>query len=450
MKWITLVLLTICLLNNACAQAIHEAEIEKIGKELAQQAIARKTLKLAVLDFTEGDVVTSFARNMSDELRMHMAIRNLELTIIDRAATERVIEEQRLSSGPLFDENKAAAVGKLVSADAIITGTLTKQGGSWRIAAKLISVETGAVIGGYAGWLENHPASQNELQTQYELPTEQPLSKRLTFHAESSAGVQWVNQTPAGGVGFIFSRMKYRGDAKPSRFDKGKKGLLLGLHYFAGIPVMPNHEYTLGYRMVDFYGNAVRLNSTDVYQDSYFLVQDGTSVLVSEVNSPQVNVPIQLYKAEKLRVDRLRIDLSWRCSLPVPGVNIYAETGLAYSRQFDRSTYRSSFTTPQNQEILNLELNSDFAAPELPAIVELKVAAGAERGRWGIHLEGAITTRSQNYMSPLDMFHHPNMVNWSSMQADLADDGVGEITQKSASEQWYYWLSSIIQLRYQL
>jgi len=139
MKWISLVLITICFLNNAFAQAIHEAEIERIGKELAQQAIARKTMKLAVLDFTEGDVATVFARNMSDELRIHMAIRNMELTIIDRAATERVIEEQRLSSGPLFDENKAAAVGKLVSADAIIIGTLTKQSGAWRVTAKLMS-----------------------------------------------------------------------------------------------------------------------------------------------------------------------------------------------------------------------------------------------------------------------------------------------------------------------
>ncbi|MFM9006803.1 MAG: hypothetical protein ACKOSR_15090, partial [Flavobacteriales bacterium] len=57
---------------------------------------------------------------------------------------------------------------------------------------------------------------------------------------------------------------------------------------------------------------------------------------------------------------------------------------------------------------------------------------------------------NRTYMSPLDMFHHPEMMQWSSMQADLADDGVGEITQKSSSEKWYYWLSSIIQVRYQL
>lgn len=36
------------------------------------------------------------------------------------------------------------------------------------------------------------------------------------------------------------------------------------------------------------------------------------------------------------------------------------------------------------------------------------------------------------------------------IQADLMGDGVGEITQKSMSENWYYWLSSLIQLRYQL
>jgi hypothetical protein len=450
MKRIALFLIIICFLNNAFAQAIQEAEIEMVGRELSQQAIARGTLKLAVLDFTEGDVITPYARNFSDELRILMAVSSAELTIIDRAATERVIDEQRLSSNPLFDEDKAATVGKLVSANAIITGTLISQTGRWRLTAKLISVETGAVIGGYAGWLENQVPSDPDRAQQNELPSATRPTKRLSFHAESTAGFQLVNQTPAAGVGFVFSRMKYRGDIKTSRFDKGNKGFLLGVHYFAGWPVKPNHDYTLGYRMVDSYGNAVQLNATDVYQDSYFFVQDGASVLVSGLNTPQTNVPVQLYKAENLRVDRLRIDLAWRYSIPIPALKIYAEAGLAYSRQFDRSTYRSSFVNPENDDLLNLELTDDFPAPGLPTIVELKAAIGAERGRWGIHLEGAITTRNRNYMSPLDMFHHPDMVNWSSMQADLADDGVGEITQKSASEQWYYWLSSIIQLRYQL
>jgi len=450
MKWAFLFVVMIFSLSNAIAQAIHEGELEQAGMDLAQQAKAHNSLKVALLDFAESEGITAFSRNISDELRILMALRNSELTMIDRSATERVIEEQRLSANPLFDESKAATLGKLLSADAIITGTLLKQAGRWRLTVKLISVETGAVIGGYANWLENHPSDTNEMLEQYELPSDAPSAKRISLHAEPSAGLLFVNQTAAVGVGLVVSRLTYRGDAKLSRFVKGKKGFLFGLHYYSGLTVQPNHNYTLGYRVVDFYGNAVQLNETDVYQDGYFLVRDDATVVVSGVNTPQENVSIRLWKPESLRVDRLRMDMSWRYSIPFSELNIYTEIGLAYSRQFDRSTYRSTYTTAQNNDGLLMELSSDVSAPELPAIFEFKTGIGAERGRWGIHLEGAVTTRNSNYMSPLDMFHHPNMLNWNSMVTDLADDGVGEITQKSASEQWYYWLSSVIQLRYQL
>jgi hypothetical protein len=53
-------------------------------------------------------------------------------------------------------------------------------------------------------------------------------------------------------------------------------------------------------------------------------------------------------------------------------------------------------------------------------------------------------------MSPLDMFHHPNMTSWPNVQVDLENKGIAEITSQSASQNWFYWFSSIVQLRYQL
>jgi hypothetical protein len=432
------------------ATSQYTNSIELISKEIAAQASARQVSKLVILDITEGNVVSEYARSLSEELRIHMAINNASMVIIDRSVTEKIMDEQRLASSPLFDQSSAVSLGKLASADAILMGSLTTVAGENRIALKLVNTETGAVIGGYAGRLESDVHPMDEDQSAYALPTNAPPAKRLSFHAESSAGLQFVNQSAALGTGFNISRMKYRGDEKTSRFEKGKKGFLLGIHYFVGLPVKPNHDYTLGYRMVDNYGNAIRVNQTDIYQDSYFLIRDDADAIVTIDNSFQAAVPFQFYKAQSVRVDRLRIDLAWRYSILVNDVRCYAEIGLAYSRQFDRSKYSSVFVSRANEQVLNLDLTDNFSAPGLPAIVEVKTAVGAERGRWGLHLEGAITTRNRTYMSPLDMFHHPDLTQWSSMQADLADDGVGEITQKSASENWYYWLSSVIQLRYQL
>ena len=137
MKSMLLYLFLFCCIHSFSAQSVSDSDIDLLSAELSKQAISRNTLKLAVLDFTESNAVTDFALAVSEELRIHMAVNNASLTIIDRAATEQVMEEQRLSSSPLFDENKAASLGKLVSADAIVTGTIIRQGGSWRVTASV-------------------------------------------------------------------------------------------------------------------------------------------------------------------------------------------------------------------------------------------------------------------------------------------------------------------------
>lgn len=448
MKSCVLLLIAFCCVSASYSQASYDADIELLSKELSQQAIARGTLRVAVLDFTEGETVTDFSLSLSEELRIHMAVRNSELTIVDRAATERVMEEQRLSSSPLFDENKAATLGKLVSADAIVTGTLIRQGGSWRVTAKLISVVTGAVIGGYSANLKN--SVFNDGQGGNELPAEAKPPKQIGFHAEANAGLLFVNQTVAPSVGFTFSRLTYRGELHKSRLTKGKKGFTIGLNYHMGLSVKPSHDYLLGYRTQDGYGNAVSLNEAYIYQDSYFLLEPDASVIVTIPSNP-IQVPVFILSTcDRIRVDRLRVDFGWRHILFEKSVRVYAESGFAWVKQIDRSTYSTSTFSAQNGSLLTNQVNGNVAPAEVPNLWELKAAVGVERGRWTVHLEGAVTTRNADYMSPLDMFHHPDMTSWSSVKGDLTSKGVAEITSRSASEQWYYWLSSIIQLRYQL
>ncbi len=436
--------------THLIAQPTQEVAIELLGKELAQQAIARSVSRVAIFDFIEGGSASDFSRALSEELRIHMAIRNATLTIVDRATTEKVIEEQRLSSQPLFNESQAASLGKLVSADAIVTGVITPLQGEWRITAKMVSVETGAIIGGYSINMKNSVYYEQDSQAAYELPVEAKPPKQLSFHAEVNTGLLFVNQTVAPSVGFTFSRLTYRGQLHESRMKKGKRGFTLGLNYHVGLPVSPSHNYTLGFRTQDGYGNMVSLNDAYIYQDSYFLLRPDATVVVTIPNNPEQIPVFILYTCDRIQVDRLRVDLAWQQTLFEKSVRVYAEAGLAWVKQIDRSTYSSATFSSQNLSTLNYQVNGNVAPAELPNLWELKAAVGVERGRWGIHLEGAVTTRNTDYMSPLDMFHHPDMTSWASVKGDLTSKGVAEITSQSASENWYYWVSSILQLRYQL
>jgi TolB-like protein len=432
------------------AQSEQEAAVELLGKELAQQATARSVSRVAIFDFTEGGEATDFSRAMSEELRIHMAIRNASLTIVDRATTEKVIEEQRLSSQPLFNESQAASLGKLVSADAIITGVITPQQREWRITAKMVSVETGAIIGGYSTTMKNTGFGYADNAQASEQPKEAKTPKHLSFHAEANAGVLFVNETAAPSIGFTFSRLTYSGDLNDSRFTKGKRGFTLGLNYHVGLPVDPVHPYTLGFRTVDGYFNEVNLNGVGIWQDSYFLLEPNADVLVTIPSTLGQTSAFYLYRCDEIQVNRLRVDLSWRHTLFESSVRVYAETGLAWVKQIDQSSYSSASVSVQDSSILKYSFDRYDKPVELPNLLELKLAVGAERGRWGLHLGGAVTTRNRDYMSPLDMFHHPNMTSWPNVQADLTNKGIAEITSQSASHNWFYWFSSILQLRYQL
>jgi hypothetical protein len=87
MKSILPFLFLFCCIHSISAQTISESDIDLLSAELSKQAIARNTLKLAVLDFTESNSVTDFSLAVSEELRIHMAVNNASLTIVDRADT---------------------------------------------------------------------------------------------------------------------------------------------------------------------------------------------------------------------------------------------------------------------------------------------------------------------------------------------------------------------------
>jgi hypothetical protein len=325
-----------------------------------------------------------------------------------------------------------------------VIGSITNQQGKLRLVAKMVSVETSAVIGGFVGWIENGTSTKHAPS-----PEAKKTATHRSFHADATVGSLFVNQTAALGASMVLSRMKHKGDSPASRWEKGNRGILVGIGYYAGIPISPNHELILGHRSMDHWGNGIYLNGVEVQQDGYFLMDPNRDVLASTSNSEQ-NSLFDFYTCKGLRVDRLRLDASWRYALPVGPVRVYAETGLAWVKQIDKTDYTSGLFYVQNGHILNVEWVGNAVPAELPNLIELKGAVGAEWKRWGIHLEGAVTTRNKNYMSPLDMFHHPQMINWSVVQSNMLNSGVAEISINSSSQSWYYWVSSIIQLRYQL
>lgn len=67
------------------------------------------------------------------------------LTMVDRQALEKLLNEQNLNNSKNFDQLTATKIGKLLGAEVIITGTYFEFFGSLRVDAKFINVETGEI-----------------------------------------------------------------------------------------------------------------------------------------------------------------------------------------------------------------------------------------------------------------------------------------------------------------
>src|SRR3972149_6589588 len=106
---------------------------------------AKKTV--AVMDFyTLDGNVTLLGRFVSEELITKL-FETERFKVIERSLLEKAIEELKFNTSDLVDPSIAKQVGRVVGADAIVTGTLADLGQSIKVNARVIMVESGEVIG---------------------------------------------------------------------------------------------------------------------------------------------------------------------------------------------------------------------------------------------------------------------------------------------------------------
>jgi hypothetical protein len=135
-------------ITHSFGQGMSEVLVDSIVSDLTLQFKDKAVSRIAVLDFTQDAVTTKLSLSITEQLKLKLANRNRSIQIVERNYIDRILEEQRLGLNPLFDETKAVDIGKLVSADAIVTGILIEESGDVRCNVKIVKVETGVLIGG--------------------------------------------------------------------------------------------------------------------------------------------------------------------------------------------------------------------------------------------------------------------------------------------------------------
>jgi hypothetical protein len=142
--------------------------------------------RLAVFDFRVTSGMTNeVATTLTNKFRNEMANTGL-YTMVERSAMQQVLEEQRFSASDLADENKAVALGKLLSASKVVVADIGKIDNTYSTFVRMIDVQTGSIE--KSETLE-YEGSQSGLLKEYEV-----LAQKLagTYVEKKKRGWLWV------------------------------------------------------------------------------------------------------------------------------------------------------------------------------------------------------------------------------------------------------------------
>lgn len=130
------------------AQTQYDNAMNDLAGRMDEAIVRSQKVQIAVLDFTNQDgSANAFGYRIAEDLRYYLIqSKSLGYNLVERRFLDKVIEEQQFSAQATFDEERAIALGKLMSADAILFGTIRPEGRRATITTKLIDTETGALI----------------------------------------------------------------------------------------------------------------------------------------------------------------------------------------------------------------------------------------------------------------------------------------------------------------
>lgn len=103
-------------------------------------------LTIAVLDFDAGKGSDGIGAQVAELLTISLS-GEPGFTMVDRAALQRVLEEQSLNLAGVVDTEQAVKVGRLVGARILVTGKIFSIDGKTFLTSKLIGTETSLVEG---------------------------------------------------------------------------------------------------------------------------------------------------------------------------------------------------------------------------------------------------------------------------------------------------------------
>ena len=128
-------------------RAKKEITVIKKNMQLSElpAEIFDKRMRLAIYPFDQKGTYSEKSSYFQDIFTLAFQQQN-RFQLIDRTIMDRILEEQELSRSGLVDRNAAIKLGKLMSAQAIITGSISETERGIEIVGRMIDTETSKIL----------------------------------------------------------------------------------------------------------------------------------------------------------------------------------------------------------------------------------------------------------------------------------------------------------------
>ncbi len=128
--------------------ASYDAELSRVGTEIASCLETGSTLRIGTMDFTDlQGQANELGRWIAEELSTELVVlsRQHGFEVIDRGHLSTILEEHKLSSSGLVSAETTKQLGEFAGLDIIITGNVLTLEKRIRMTVKALSTETASI-----------------------------------------------------------------------------------------------------------------------------------------------------------------------------------------------------------------------------------------------------------------------------------------------------------------
>lgn len=329
-----LILVVLCT-GSTMAQNAFSDSLAQVSERIRERLVEQDKRRVAVVEIiAPAGNISPIMLTYIEETLVARLVQRGGLIVLERRQLDILQDEQRRSASGTFDESKAIDLGRLLAADAIITGRVFEVDKKMHLMLRMLDTGTGVLLGSaetYTAFPRGKDVSVQEPKPQTTAPpARQPV--RLKRDGPGSQrnsivemrvmglGSTYFNSFKPGGALEVAVRAREQnsGVAVPGKVAIGLQvGLWPGIVQLAETPFDIGHIADLRTTNDLFGSPTIRVGSSEMGRGRLFLTpREGAVVYFQPIAGPNEDgtelLEYDQYKLSNVRMDMASFDIPMR------------------------------------------------------------------------------------------------------------------------------------------